>query len=73
MENQKFQLKTTINCGGCVAAVTPHLDKATGISAWSVDTTTKDKILSVTSNGITEKEIQEIVQKAGFKAEPLVP
>ncbi|WP_165023281.1 heavy-metal-associated domain-containing protein [Dysgonomonas sp. ZJ279] len=64
-----FTFKTTINCGGCVAKVTPVLNASKGIESWTVDTENKDKVLSVTSNGITEKEIIDTVQKAGFKIE----
>lgn len=71
MKNQNFQFKTNINCGGCVASVKPHLDTAEGICHWEVDTTNKDKILSVKSEGITEQEVIETIQKAGFKIEPL--
>ena len=71
MENQNLQFKTNINCGGCVASVKPHLDNAEGICHWEVDTSNKDKILSVHSEGITEEQVLEIVKKAGFTAEPL--
>jgi len=66
-----FHFKTNIKCGGCVATVTPFLNAAKGISQWSVDTTNNDKILSVTSNGISKNEIINAVQKAGFKIEDL--
>jgi len=73
MENNKqnLQFKTNINCGGCIAAVKPHLDSVEGIENWTVDTTNKDKILTVQSAGITEKEVMEKVQKAGYKIEPI--
>ena len=71
MENKQFQFKTNINCGGCIASVKPHLDKADGICHWEVDTTNKDKILSVHSEGITEEEVIQKVQEAGFKIETL--
>ncbi|SEN12124.1 hypothetical protein SAMN05421856_1223, partial [Chryseobacterium taichungense] len=45
MENKQFQFKTNINCGGCIASVKPHLDKAEGICHWEVDTANKDKVL----------------------------
>jgi len=70
MENKEFKFKTNINCGGCVASVTPHLDKAAGIAEWNVDTTATDKILTVKSEGITEDQIMEAVRKAGFSIEP---
>lgn len=71
MENKNLQFKTNINCGGCVASVKPHLDNANGVSHWEVDTTNKDKVLTVKSEGVTEQEVIETVKKAGFKIEPL--
>ena len=71
MENKNFQFKTNINCGGCVATVKPHLDNAEGISEWNVDTTNKDKVLTVKSEGLTEAQVVDIVKNAGFKIEPL--
>jgi copper chaperone len=66
-----LQFKTNINCGGCVAEVTPFLNKAEGVSHWEVDTTNKDKILSVYTEGITEEEVIQKVKDAGFKIEIL--
>ncbi|MDR1202647.1 MAG: heavy-metal-associated domain-containing protein [Tannerellaceae bacterium] len=71
MENKKFQFKTNINCGGCVASIKPHLDSAEGICEWGVDTAGKDKILTINSKGITEEQILDIIKKTGFKAEPI--
>ena len=71
MENKNLQFKTNINCGGCVASVKPHLDNADGICHWEVDTTNKDKVLTVKSTGITEQQVIETIQKVGFKIEPL--
>ena len=71
MENKNLQFKTNINCGGCVATVKPHLDNADGVCHWEVDTTNKDKVLTVKSTGITEEQVIETIQKAGFKIEPL--
>lgn len=70
-DKETFVFKTNINCGGCIAKVTPFLDNTNGIESWTVDTTNKDKLLSVTSNGISENEIIDTVQKAGFKIEAL--
>ncbi|WP_281226007.1 heavy-metal-associated domain-containing protein [Flavobacterium aquiphilum] len=70
-EKETFVFKTNINCGGCIAKVTPFLDNTNGIETWTVDTTNKDKLLSITSTGISENEIIDTVQKAGFKIEAL--
>lgn len=64
-----LKFKTNINCGGCVAKVSPFLNQAKGIGQWEVDTANKEKILSVRPEGITEKEIIEKVQQAGFTIE----
>ncbi|MFT3751275.1 MAG: heavy-metal-associated domain-containing protein [Agriterribacter sp.] len=67
----KLQFKTNINCGGCVASVKPHLDKADGIMQWDVNTVDKNKVLTVQSKGITAEQVIDTVQKAGFKIESL--
>lgn len=72
-ENKKLQFKTNINCGGCVTKVTPFLNDTQGISHWEVDTTNKDKILTVQTDGITNEEIIQKVQKAGFKIKLVNP
>ena len=66
-----LKFKTNINCSGCVEKVTPFLNDANGICHWDVDTANKDKILSVHSEGITEEEVIQKVQDAGFKIELL--
>lgn len=69
--NQSFQFKTNLNCGGCVSKVKSDLDNAEGICEWNVDTENKDKILTVKSEGITEDEVIAIIKRKGFKAEPI--
>jgi len=69
MESKKIQFKTNINCGGCIASIKPHLDHAEGVCEWNVDIANKDKILTIQSTGITEEQVIETVQKAGFKIE----
>jgi copper chaperone len=69
---KQYQFKTNINCGGCVAKVTPVLNADTQIQEWNVDTIDPNKMLTVETENLNEKEIQEIIAKAGFKAESLV-
>lgn len=66
-----YQFKTNINCGGCISTVKPFLDNASGVEEWSVDTTQKDKILTVQTTEDSPSEIIQTVEKAGFKIEPL--
>lgn len=67
MPTAKF--KTNINCGGCIKAVTPFLNKTAGIVSWNVDTDNPDKILSVEYDGTDAGQIKKEVEKAGFTAE----
>lgn len=69
METYKF--KTTINCGSCIKAVTPHLNKLEGVEEWKVDTNNPDKVLEVKTNSLDAQAIKSTVEKAGFKAEQL--
>ena len=69
MEKQ-LKFKTSINCSGCVAKVTPLLNAVEGVESWSVDTNNPDKILTVTT-ALPQDSIVETVKKAGFKIESL--
>jgi len=66
-----LQFKTNINCGGCVARVTPRLNETKGILSWKVDTDNPDKILTVETETIGSENIIEVVKKVGFNIEPL--
>lgn len=71
MENKEYKFKTNINCGGCVSSVKPHLDKASGITEWSVDTDNKDKILTVKTSEMSKDDVVNLIQNSGFKAEAI--
>ncbi len=64
-----MQFKTNINCNGCLTKVTPFMEGANGIDDWNVDLLSTDRLLTVQTNGATEKEIEQLVQQAGFNAE----
>jgi copper chaperone len=64
-------LKTNINCGGCVARVTPALNATVGEGNWNVDTANPKKILTVTNDKVERGEVIKAVQKAGFRVEEL--
>lgn len=68
METLKF--KTNIKCGGCIAAVTPHLNQLSEIEKWSVDTENPEKVLTVEGKpGINGRQVIDTLEKAGYKAE----
>lgn len=64
-----IELKTNIMCGSCVAKVTPALNEAAGEANWKVDTQNPKKILTVSTDNLSEAEVIKAVEKAGYKAE----
>lgn len=68
---ETIQFKTNINCGGCIAKVTPKLNEAKGIVTWKVDTGNPDKVLTVETDNFPGESVMEIVKKAGFSIQPL--
>jgi copper chaperone len=70
METLKF--KTNIKCGGCIATVTPFLDKLPEISKWEVDTNNPDKVLTVEGDDKLDAEtVIDTLKEAGYVASSL--
>jgi Methylamine utilisation protein MauE len=65
---QAHRFKTNLNCGSCVAAVTPLLDGEGTIERWSVDTASPEKTLTVEGEGIAPDRVEGLVAQAGFRA-----
>ncbi|AEI46613.1 heavy-metal-associated domain-containing protein [Runella slithyformis] len=65
---ETLQFKTNINCGSCVAKVTPFLNQLENVDTWKVDTNNPEKILTVSGEDLTSELIETTVQKAGFEA-----
>jgi len=66
-----IEVKTNINCGSCIAKVTPTLNEVIGKNNWKVDTLNPKKVLTVTTENLDEQEVINAVEKAGYKAEKL--
>lgn len=66
---KKANFKTNINCGGCVATVTPFMEKAETVDQWAVDTDSKHKILTVQGSRLDKSEVLALVKEAGFQIE----
>ncbi|MBO2012687.1 heavy-metal-associated domain-containing protein [Hymenobacter negativus] len=66
-----LRFKTTINCGGCIKAVTPALNQEVGANNWQVDTANPDKILTVNSTQATPAQVVKAVEAAGFEIQAL--
>ena len=69
MKTLKF--KTNIKCGGCIAAVTPFLNKVQEIKNWEVDTVNPDKILTVQSENLDAGDVISVITAAGYTAESI--
>ncbi len=66
----ELKFKTNINCGGCIAAVSPKLSQIEGLK-WEVDTQNPNKVLKTVSDSNLEFEIIEAVKSAGFIIEKI--
>jgi copper chaperone len=67
METLKF--KTNVNCGGCIAKVTPLLNEVKGIIKWNVDTANPLRILTVETDDLPPEVIVETLKEAGYNAD----
>lgn len=67
MGTTKF--KTNIKCDGCIAKVTPFLNKSVGEGAWDVDLSHPDKILTV--NDTEEKNVISAIKESGYQAQKI--
>jgi copper chaperone len=66
---EKLKFKTNINCGGCIAKVTPVLNQTEGIDKWDVDINNPQKILTVETSKPNDQQIVQALQKIGYVAE----
>jgi copper chaperone len=67
MKTLKF--KTNINCGGCLAKVSPFLNAEQTIKKWEVNTSVPEKVLTVEIDDSNPEKVINAVQKAGYKIE----
>ena len=70
---KKMKFKTNINCNGCIATVTPYLEKVKSVNNWEVDITNKNKILTVKGENLNKEEIENAVKEAGFTIDEKKP
>lgn len=61
-----LKLKTDIACGGCVSVVKPALDADPRVVAWSVDTASPDKVLTVEGGDIAAEHVAALLGGRGF-------
>ena len=58
-------------CGSFIAKVTPTLNEKIGENNWKVDITNPKKVLTVTTENLSETDVIKAVEKAGYKATTL--
>lgn len=63
---KKATFKTNINCGGCIATVTPFLEEVETVEHWEVNTDSKNKLLTVEGSALNKSAVVEAVTSAGF-------
>ena len=66
-----IEVKTNINCSSCVANVTPTLNQVIGENNWKVDTANPRKVLTVSTENLSEADVINAVETAGYRAEKL--
>ena len=64
MTTRRF--KTNLRCGGCVAAVRPHLNRESGVARWEVDVASPDRTLTVDGDAPAEA-VRAAVARGGFQ------
>ncbi len=68
MEARKF--KTSAKCAGCVSAIAEKLNTVMNAGEWSIDLSTPDRVLTVTSE-VPDEQVMSLVKEAGFKIEKI--
>lgn len=66
-----MRFKTNMMCDGCIAKVGPHLDNLEELENWSVDLSSPDKVLTISSDKLQSENILETVRSTGYKIEEL--
>ncbi|BEG98830.1 heavy-metal-associated domain-containing protein [Bacteroides sedimenti] len=68
MKTLKF--KTSAMCSGCVANIGKSLNEIAKPEQWSIDLSSKEKVLTIETDKEPE-EIIRLIEKAGYKASQL--
>lgn len=65
----KLKFKTNIKCGGCMATVTPFVEKESNIEKWEVDLNDPDRTMMVEGDNVTADLVIKTLKEAGYTAE----
>ena len=68
-KKKTLKFTTTLQCGGCIKKVSPHLDAIDGIYSWDVKLNSVNKILKAEVDPERVDEIKQAIVKALEKEE----
>ncbi len=68
---KQLHYKSNINCGSCVTNVTNTLNETVGAGNWTVDIANKDKILTINSETATKEQVEQSLNKIGYRIEEI--
>ena len=60
-----IRVKTDLRCGACVASIRPLFDAEPGVTNWTADVSTPDKLLTV-EGGISATRVRELLNSKGY-------
>ena len=60
-----LRVKTDLRCGACVASIRPLFDAEPGVTNWTADVSTPDKLLTVEGN-ISATRVGELLNAKGY-------
>jgi cation transport ATPase len=64
-----IQVSTNLRCAACVQSITPSFDAEPGITRWSADVSTPQKLLTVEGPSISRERVVELLRAKGYDAQ----
>lgn len=61
-----LRVKTDLRCGACVEKIRPLFDAEPGVSRWTADVSTPDKLLTVEGNDVSAERVGELLNAKGY-------
>lgn len=59
--------KTDLRCQACVQTIAPILAEEPGIRSWHADVAGPDKVLTVETDGVSRRRIEDLLGRAGYR------
>jgi len=72
-KSKTLKFKTSLQCGGCISKVQPHLDAIGALESWDVKLNHADKVMKVKTDRDSapevERKVLEALEKEGYQGE----